>query len=135
MTKRTGAKRASHWCTDERRESLYIRDGYTCLCCGSDLSEADCDDITLDHIVCHSAGIESDGRPDNRNSNVVTMCNSCNSQRGDRPWRDYYPGGAQERVERHLALPVDLAFAKTVTTERRTARYARKLAKHATKAA
>jgi len=134
MAQRTGATRTSGWITDCRREALYIRDGYICQYCGADLSGVDCDGLTLDHLVCHSTGMATDGRPDNTNGNLITCCHACNSQRGARDWRDYAPGGAQERIERQVVVAIDLAFAKTVTVERRAARYVRKITK-ATKAA
>lgn len=58
-----------------RRLAVYERDSFTCVSCersGTDVT------LSLDHIVPHSRG-GGDGL-----DNLQTMCQSCNSSKGDR---------------------------------------------------
>jgi 5-methylcytosine-specific restriction endonuclease McrA len=43
---------------------------------------ADAEPATLDHIICRSSG-----KANHHESNIVTCCLSCNSQRQDKPVR------------------------------------------------
>lgn len=95
------------WIRKDKRLAIYIRDGFTCVYCGTDLKHADPTDVTLDHLLPRSAG------GTNEATNLVTACRHCNSQRGDRPWVSYAPGGAHDRIEqlRHSPLNMELARA------------------------
>ncbi|MBD3004759.1 HNH endonuclease [Streptomyces sp. 5-10] len=55
-----------------KRARIFERDGHACLACGST------EDLTLDHIVHWSKG------GGNEDTNLRTLCHSCNSRRGDR---------------------------------------------------
>ena len=57
---------------DDVRETVYARDGYRCVGCGSP------DDLTLDHIQPWSRFGSDDPR------NLQTLCGSCNSRKGAR---------------------------------------------------
>lgn len=57
-----------------KRLRIYRRDGFECVVCGSN------DDLTLDHIVPFSDNGSDD------DSNLQTMCRSCNSRKGTRGW-------------------------------------------------
>lgn len=105
---RQGSAQASgRWIRREKRLSIYIRDSFRCLYCGSDLRHAAPADVTLDHLLPRSAGGE------NESENLVTACRSCNSARGAKPWLDYASGGARDRIEqlRHESLNLVLARA------------------------
>ena len=55
---------------EELRWSIFQRDDYKCLHCGS----KSC--LTIDHILAESKGGNLDG------SNLQTLCRSCNSKKG-----------------------------------------------------
>ncbi|MBM7624761.1 HNH endonuclease [Sporohalobacter salinus] len=54
------------------REEVYRRDNFTCQYCGAE------EDLSLDHIIPQSKGGED------KISNLVTACCSCNSKKGAR---------------------------------------------------
>jgi hypothetical protein len=98
----------SNWCRPERRVAIYLRDIFTCLACNTDLSNAPPRDIHLDHLEPRS------GAGNNDASNLVTICITCNSQRHDMPWREFYSPEAQARVEATIAKPLNVRLAKAV---------------------
>ena len=75
------------WCSDECRDwwwntfywsavryRILKRDHYTCQICGKELSESDCNELTVHHI-----------RPwciykDNSDDNMITVCKACHAQ-------------------------------------------------------
>jgi 5-methylcytosine-specific restriction endonuclease McrA len=95
------------WIRKDKRLSIYLRDEFHCLYCGVNLKTAKPEDVTLDHLLPRSAGGSNDA------TNLVTACRSCNCSRQDRPWIDFAPGGARDRIEqrRHEALNLPLARA------------------------
>lgn len=102
------AGQGSKWITKVKRFAIYMRDSFQCQYCGRDLSTADKSEVGLDHLVCSSHG------GSNSESNLITVCRTCNSSRGTRAWRDYAPGGAQERIMRQTALPLNIGLARSV---------------------
>lgn len=75
------------------RESIYIRDEYTCQYCGINAFKNNCKNIlTLDHYIPKSKGGKSNFE------NIVTACLSCNLEKSDDskmkpttlPWRPSY---------------------------------------------
>ena len=62
-----------NWINRDRRLAIYLRDGLACSYCQRGVEDGV--KLTLDHIVCRCKG------GDNRNSNLVTSCHSCNSRR------------------------------------------------------
>jgi 5-methylcytosine-specific restriction endonuclease McrA len=99
---------AGSWIRPEKRLAIYIRDGFACAYCGSDLRDRDPREMGLDHLDCSSHG------GSNHETNLVLACRSCNSSRGTRPWRTYATGGAVERIERQRVLPLNMKLAKAV---------------------
>ena len=104
---------SSSWITRERRLALYIRDGFCCQYCGKDLRGAQPREMGLDHLEDLVPGGGHAGA-NHKSDNLVTVCRSCNSQRGARPWREYAPGGAVERIEAQRRASVNLALAKGI---------------------
>jgi 5-methylcytosine-specific restriction endonuclease McrA len=103
----SGKWNGKHWIRDEKRLAIHIRDEFQCLCCGRSLKDAEPGDIALDHLLPRSAGGKNEA------TNLATICRTCNSARGAKPWVDFYPAGSHERVEtrRHQPLNVKLALA------------------------
>lgn len=92
--------------TPTERLAIVIRNGFVCSYCGDDLRVLPPRDVTIDHLVARKLG----GR--NVPENLVAACRSCNSQKRERKWRDYAPGGAQTRIERIIAQPLNIDLAK-----------------------
>lgn len=59
------------------RTSVFERDGYECIYCGSYT------DLTLDHLIPWSWGGADTF------DNLATCCRSCNCRKGDRHYYDY----------------------------------------------
>jgi hypothetical protein len=100
--------RGKHWIRDERRLAIHIRDEFACLYCGRSLKNAEPGELTLDHLRPRSAG------GGNENENLVTACKPCNSSRGDRPWVDFAPGGALDRIEQRRRELVNIPLSKAL---------------------
>lgn len=102
---------SSSWITKSRRVGLYLRDHFTCLWCGRDLHGCKRAEIGLDHLAPRSL---SNGKPDHSDANLITTCRRCNSARGNRAWRDYAPGGSQDRIEAAIARAVNVDLAEAL---------------------
>lgn len=100
------------WIRAEKRLAIYIRDGFTCLCCGTDLREAPPLGIALDHLVPKSKG------GGNESTNLVTICIRCNSRRGNKRWLAFYPAGAHARVQRSRRRVLNIELAKSIIENR-----------------
>lgn len=66
------------------------------------------DDLTLDHLLCRAYG------GSNENTNLITACRSCNSQRSDRKWKAYATAGAIERINRTRYRKVNIQLSKSI---------------------
>lgn len=112
-TEMTGS---SSWILKQRRLALYIRDRFTCQYCGKDLRDLRPEEMGLDHLEGLVVGGGHTGA-NHKNENLITVCRPCNSARGARPWREYAPGGAQERIEVQRYLPVNVELAKALIAD------------------
>ncbi len=105
--------RGSNWIRKAKRAAIYERDGWACAYCGRrvgdrrNMQQASTV-LSLDHLVC----VEHGGS--NSEQNLVTACLPCNSSRGTRNWRDFAPGGAQERIEYLVSQPLDITTGKAI---------------------
>lgn len=63
------------WITRKRRLAIYLRDGFKCVYCQVDLTQANPREVTLDHIKPRCQGGSHKAR------NLITACLGCNSQR------------------------------------------------------
>jgi 5-methylcytosine-specific restriction endonuclease McrA len=97
------------WIRPCKRLAIYLRDGFSCGYCGTDLRDGKPSDITLDHLVARSVG------GNNKETNLVTCCRSCNSQRQEKDWTKYATGGAIERINVLRRLPLNLQMAKALS--------------------
>ena len=103
----------SHWIAPAKRAAIYERDGWECAYCGRgprakrNPKQAQLI-LTLDHLTPRCQG------GDNTAHNLVTACQKCNSSRQERDWRDFAPGGAQERIEWLIEQPLDLDLGKSI---------------------
>ena len=102
----------SRWLRPEKRLAIYIRDGFQCAYCGRSLKGATPAEVTLDHLLPRVAG------GGNEATNLITACRACNSSRQDKPWIDFAPGGARDRIEQLRNAPLNLALAKAILTDR-----------------
>jgi hypothetical protein len=111
---RQGSAQASGcWIRPAKRAAIYERDGWQCAYCGRGprdarrMSQAGLV-LSLDHLTPRSQGGTNDAR------NLVSACISCNSSRRDRDWRDFAPGGAQERITWLVEQPLDIDLGKAI---------------------
>lgn len=80
------------------RLAIKLRDNFTCLYCGRDLSGALFDNVTADHLKA-----QSKRGTHNSPNNVITACRSCNCARKDKPWRPFArKKGGEQAVQRIL---------------------------------
>ncbi len=103
----------SKWIRPAKRAAIYERDGWECVYCGRGPRTRKATHqahvvLSLDHLVPRSEIVN------NGAENLVTCCKSCNSSRQDRPWREFAPGGAQERIEFLTAQPLDIELGKAI---------------------
>lgn len=83
------------WIRVDKRLAIYLRDGFTCLVCGTDLHGADAAVVTLDHVKPQSKG------GSNAETNLFTCCRSCNSARGAKPLAKFAPPASVIRIARN----------------------------------
>jgi hypothetical protein len=96
------------WIRPEKRLAIYLRDGFACAYCGTDLRDSAPENVNLDHLRPRSKGGTNEAR------NLVTSCKSCNCSRQDRPWRAFAPGGAVERILRQTRRVLNVELAKAI---------------------
>ena len=72
-----------NWIRQEKRLAIYLRDEFRCAYCSQDMTDAEPGTLALDHLIARSKG------GSNHQSNLVTICRTCNSRRGNRPWRKF----------------------------------------------
>lgn len=123
------------WIRDEKRAAIYERDGWACTACGRSPKRRTFRDetviLSVDHLIprsiCSEVNEQTPGavltvddevtiaadRP-NEAQNLVTMCLTCNSSRQATSWREFYPGGAQERVSYLIRQPLDIELGKAI---------------------
>ena len=100
------------WIRPERRLAIYIRDGFMCAYCGTDLRGVTAHEIQLDHLIPRSEG------GNNTNENLVTACRACNASRGNKSVADFAPGGSLIRIAALIARPVNVEMAKALIADR-----------------
>lgn len=108
----------SKWIRPAKRIAIYLRDGYACAYCRSELR------LSLDHLTPRELGGTHDA------SNLVTSCVSCNSARRDlsmRAWMQVLRDRGVDttkmgrRIRRLVVKPLDLGTAKALLAARKGA--------------
>lgn len=90
-----------NWIRKEKRLAIYLRDGMACVYCGAAV-EDEHTVLTLDHLRPRSKG------GCNSETNLVTCCHRCNSNRQDRPVAEFiraaagYTNTDPKAIERHV---------------------------------
>jgi len=99
----------SKWITKTKRWAIYFRDNCECVYCGRSLNDGAI--LTLDHIV----PCEALPKPNNKHTNLVTACLSCNSSKGDKDLNEYLSYvkalGATEEAVAGMMLKINRARA------------------------
>lgn len=76
-----------NWVSKQKRLALYIRDGFSCSYCHSNINDGI--KLTLDHIIPRIEG------GSNHETNLVTTCKQCNEVKGDRNHETFIQDVAQ----------------------------------------
>jgi hypothetical protein len=114
--------KGSKWVRRYTRVAIYLRDGYACVYCGKGEDE---DLLTLDHRVPAVLG------GDNRPSNLVTACLTCNSAKADLSVRAFLAQLRERgvdttkvapRIRRLVRKPLDRIGARVYMAEQDAAR-------------
>ena len=111
---------SSSWIRKEKREAIYLRDGYSCVYCGAAHDETP-HPLTLDHLLARELG------GGNEHTNLVTCCYRCNSSKQDLPLRDWYRVLADrgidtidlpKKIRRHTRRIIDTKAARRIIAAR-----------------
>jgi hypothetical protein len=73
----------SKWLRKTTRKRLYLRDDHTCVYCARSIYSHTDIILTIDHVTPRELG------GDNKHSNLVTACKSCNSAKRDSKLSDF----------------------------------------------
>jgi 5-methylcytosine-specific restriction endonuclease McrA len=106
--------KGSGWITPLRRLAIYLRDGFACAYCGTDLHDVAPRLVTLDHLRPQIDGGTHHER------NLVTACLACNSRRQSHSWTRFAPPGAVARITRNRRRKLNRALALDLLHARRT---------------
>ena len=78
---------AGKWIAKNKRWAIYFRDNCQCVYCGKGLADGAV--LSLDHLVAWSKG-NAKGKANNKHTNLVTCCLTCNSRKSDKSMRAWY---------------------------------------------
>lgn len=130
------AGQGMNWIKPDRRLAIYRRDGNRCACCGARGGPHGYG-LTVDHIEPSAGGGQ------NSDSNLLTMCNRCNSVKQDKPLKKFLkdflgPRGhdvaaIEKRIKKQVEQPIDRKEGKKLLAERKAdaAAYRKKHGKEA----
>lgn len=115
--------KGSGWIQPTRRLAIYLRDGFQCQYCGTDLKDLNPRFITLDHLRPRKSG------GSHKSTNLITACANCNFCRQHKPWRtfirDRWSMGNRaahanvadsiiERIEKQTRRVLNITLAKAI---------------------
>lgn len=102
------AGQGMNWIKPDRRMALYRRDGNRCACCHAQGGPHGYG-LTVDHIEPSARGGQ------NLDSNLITMCNRCNSVKQDKSIKDFLKSFLAPRG--HDIKAIEARIAKLAATE------------------
>ena len=108
----------SKWITKTKRWAIYFRDNCSCVYCGRSLQTGAI--LTLDHIVpCDALPT-----PNNKHTNLVTACLSCNSSKNAKSLSSYIQylrdlGVTEERIQ-DITMKINCAKAGNDTNSNKS---------------
>jgi len=111
---------SSSWIRQDKRQAIYLRDGYACIYCGAAVEDPGTV-LTLDHLHPRNLG------GGNEHTNLVTCCLSCNSSKQDLPMREWYRTLADrgvdvtdlpKKIRRHTRRVLNLKQARAIIAAR-----------------
>lgn len=104
--------KGSGWISKAARLSIYLRDGFRCVYCERDLSQAPAREVSLDHVTpqCQGGGHEP--------SNLVTACTRCNSRRQHQTVRAFAGADGVRRVRNATRRRPNLSLARAILAGR-----------------
>jgi 5-methylcytosine-specific restriction endonuclease McrA len=111
---------SSSWIRQDKRQAIYLRDGYACVFCGAAVDDPGTT-LTLDHLQARNLG------GGNEATNLVTCCLSCNSSKQDLPMREWMRVLADrgvdvtelpKKIRRHTRRVLNLKLARKVLADR-----------------
>lgn len=130
------AGQGMNWIKPDRRMAIYRRDGNRCACCKARGGPHGYG-LTVDHIEPSAGGGQ------NTDSNLITMCNRCNSVKQDTPMkkflksflapRGYDVAAIEKRIKKQAETPIDREEGKKLLAQRKadSAAYRKKHGKEA----
>jgi 5-methylcytosine-specific restriction endonuclease McrA len=109
------ANNGGKWIRQDKRLAIYLRDDLCCVYCGCAMEDGN--QMCLDHVTPQKLG------GNNKETNLVTCCRSCNSAKGAKPLADFF-AYIQDK-----GANVDGLAAKIKSHTKRSIRAHRKVAK------
>jgi len=93
------ANNGGKWIRPKKRKAIYVRDDLACVYCGKGIEDGII--FTLDHLIPQELG------GSNHESNLVTACKTCNSQKGSKTIRQFFAylrkrGVATDKIGRRI---------------------------------
>lgn len=122
MSDRKSNWQGMNWIRQDKRLSIYSRDGFCCVYCGA--TSEDGNSLSLDHVLAHELG------GTNHETNLVTCCGTCNSAKAHRTlrcWLSYLrekginTAGLANRIRRQTAKKLNRDEGKRLLALRRAA--------------
>lgn len=89
-----------NWIRKEKRLAIYLRDGLACIYCKKGVESGS--KLTLDHVICRSKG------GNNAETNLVTACHKCNTERGTLKIGQYLKKMGLLNLETHINYQTSL---------------------------
>lgn len=111
---------SSSWIRQDKRQAIYLRDGYACVYCGAAVDDPGTV-LTLDHLQARNLGGGNEAK------NIVTCCLGCNSSKQDLPMRDWYRTladrgvdmtGLGSKIRRHTRRVLNIKEARRIIAAR-----------------
>lgn len=116
--KRHPAANGGKWLWPITRLAIYLRDGFTCVYCGKNLTDLPANQRSIDHIVAVADGGTNDP------ANLATCCKKCNdTKQAKTAWQFIFDMWrhdidrlveVQTNLRNRLATPLNRKLAKAI---------------------